>query len=115
MECLNDLLCWLEEKGNEIGILDGSNVNQEERLEIANVISLRPNVHKPLWIQIDCNNEALLKENFTITKLPELQVDGGGETANVDEIIKNYQKRIEYLQSEYNNNNILLLLFIVIY
>lgn len=100
MEALSDLLCWLDDKGNEIGILDGSNVNKDERIEISNVISLRPNVHKPLWIEIDCNNENLLKENFEITKLPELQVDRGDDSADVEDIIKHYQKRIEYLKSE---------------
>lgn len=98
-DVLNELLEWLGQKGNEIGILDGSNGNKERREEINEIISKSENVHKPLWIEIDCEDNVLLQKNFELTKLPELQSD---RKLDRNVLLKSYNQRIEYMRKDFS-------------
>ncbi|CAG8472188.1 5576_t:CDS:10 [Dentiscutata heterogama] len=87
IECLKDMIRWLED-GGQIGILDASNTTEERRREVYDIL-IYEDIH-PVFIESICDKQDIIEANIRSVKITSPDYIGWDR----EEAVKDYWKRI---------------------
>ncbi|KAI7859429.1 6-phosphofructo-2-kinase-domain-containing protein [Circinella umbellata] len=97
-DCLDDMIQWLEDGGNQVGIYDGNNVTEERRREIYDKLtSHNINVIYYLIRKSICTKTEIVYANIRSVKISSPDYVGW----DPEEAVEDYKHRIERLMEHY--------------
>lgn len=102
--CLDDLLEWISNEGNTVGIFDGSNLSRSWRSELQTKLQQKVSNIKVFYIDSTCDNEAILEANLKeiTNRLPDYK------DMKECEAISDFKQRIEHDRLVYEPLDIIL-------
>ncbi|CAK70097.1 unnamed protein product (macronuclear) [Paramecium tetraurelia] len=101
---LQDLIQFLK-NGGDVGILDGTNITRERRLQIESDLKQSFNGIQTLWIESICNDSKVIQNNIRLTKInnPDYcNVNSDEATIDFLNRIKMYEQIYETITDDEN-------------
>eukprot|EP00932_Pfiesteria_piscicida_P015594 SRR837773.2805.p1 GENE.SRR837773.2805~~SRR837773.2805.p1 ORF type:complete len:547 (-),score=118.64 SRR837773.2805:41-1441(-) len=95
MQCLEDLLDYLKQKGNNVGILDATNTTIERRTKVRERVAKIQGI-SVIFLESLCNDSSVLEENYRL-KLG----NDDYKSMSVDAATADFQQRVKKYEQAY--------------